>query len=391
MVNGRALGRVGMGVAAAGAAAAAGVLAERRSRGGGLATWVQDDGYEHVPDRTASVTADDGVRLHVEIDEPDGSTAPGRPTVVLSHGYCLSLRSWVLQQRALVAAGYRVVSWDQRSHGMSGRAPAQSCTIDQLGRDLRAVLDAEAPTGPLILVGHSMGGMTTMALGADDPALVAERVLAVAFVATSAGGSPMVTLGFGPMLGSLIGRVGPGVLHRLGHVQDGLLSLRRLGRGLEDGLVARFSFDSPMSKEAVRFAGDLIFATPFAVMADFLPTLEDLDLREALAAFTGVEVLVVNGMGDLLTPPEHSADIVRLVPGAEHVVVEDAGHLIMLEHPDLVSDQLLALADRGMRDVREDVVVERKPRVRRTVTDIARMHRPGRAGARARRAARKGA
>ena len=185
----------------------------------------------------------------------------------------------------------------------------------------------------------------------------------------------MITLGFGPMVGRLLGRVGPGVLGRLGRYQERLNSLRHLGRGIEDPFVARWSFDSPMSKEAVEFAGDLIFSTPFSVMSAFLPALEGHDKRESLAAFVGMEALVLNGLGDLLTPPEHSEEIVRRIPGAEHVVVKDAGHLVMLEHPDLVTEQLALLLDRGMRAAAEAVRVERKPRVRRVLTDVARIRR----------------
>ena len=376
-VSGTAM-KIGIGLAAAGAAAAAGAIAERRTRGGELGTWVQPGGYEHTPDRELVAVADDGIPLHVEVDEPDGPVPPERPTVVFSHGYCLSSRSWVLQRRALAAEGYRVVAWDQRSHGRSGEAPSVSCTIEQLGRDLRSVLEEVAPDGPLVLVGHSMGGMTVMSLAGQHPEIVRDRVVGVAFVATSAGGSPMVTLGFGPMVGKVIGRVGPGVLGTLGRYQERLNGWRHLGRGIEDTFVARWSFDSPMSKAAVEFAGDLILSTPFSVMSDFLPTLETHDLRHTLGAFTGVETLVLNGLGDLLTPPDHSEEIVRRIPGAEHVVVKDAGHLVMLEHPDLVTEQLALLIDRGSRAAAEAVKVERKPRVRRVLTDVARIRRPRR-------------
>ena len=56
-----------------------------------------------------------------------------------------------------------------------------------------------------------------------------------------------------------------------------------------------------------------------------------------------------NGAADKLTPPSHSEQIVRLLPGAEHVVIEEAGHVIMLEHPEILNEQLLALAIRACR------------------------------------------
>jgi hypothetical protein len=63
------------------------------------------------------------------------------------------------------------------------------------------------------------------------------------------------------------------------------------------------------------------------------------------------------------------------VPGAEHLVVEDAGHIIMLEHPEVLSEQLLELIERGLRAQAEHIDIGRKPRVRRTVTDLAKRRR----------------
>jgi hypothetical protein len=66
---------------------------------------------------------------------------------------------------------------------------------------------------------------------------------------------------------------------------------------------------------------------------------------------------------------------VRLIPGAEHVVVEDAGHIMMLEHPQLVTQQLLMLIGRAQRAVAEGLPVSSKPRVRRTIQDISKRRR----------------
>jgi pimeloyl-ACP methyl ester carboxylesterase len=327
------------------------------------------------------VLTDDGVPLHVEIDEPSEGIAPSGVTVLFSHGFCLSLGSWVLQRRALAAVGHRVVLWDQRSHGKSGRSPEKGCDIDQLGRDLRAVIEAVVPEGPLALIGHSMGGMTMMALADQDPRLVQERVVAAAFVSTSAGGTQLISLGLGATFGKLVARLGPGVLDRLGNRQDLFNAVRGRGRELEEFLVGHYSFASPVPPEAVRFTSDLLFATPLRVMSDFMPTFDRHDKRHALDHFLGVEVLVLNGGQDVLTPPEHSAEIVRRVPGAEHVVIQDAGHIIMLEHPDVLDEQLEALVSRGMRAHEAGVPVERKPRVRLLVMDLAKRRRVARARA----------
>ena len=378
----RSLIGLGIGLAAAGAATGAGIVAGRASkeRHARLSVLAPEGAYAHTPDKEFVVVADDGVRLHVEVDEPAADEAtPDKPTVVFSHGFCLTQQSWVLQRRALVRAGFRVVAWDQRGHGASGRGSEASCDIDQLGRDLHAVIEEAAPEGSLVLIGHSMGGMTQMALADQFPEVVEQRVVATAFVATSAGGAQLVSLGFGQYFGKLVGRFGPAMLDRLSARPGFVRGALRAGRDIEEFLVERFSFASPVPPAAVRLTGDMIFGTPLDVMGDFLPTFDEHDKRDALVHFHGIETLVLNGVRDVLTPPDHSEEIVRLIPGAEHVVIEEAGHIIMLEHPEVLAEQFTALIERGMRAATEGVAVSRKPRVRRTVTDLAKRRRVAKA------------
>ena len=116
-----------------------------------------------------------------------------------------------------------------------------------------------------------------------------------------------------------------------------------------------------MPLSIVRLTADMIFGTRMEVMAQFMVTFDSHDKREALEQFNGVETLVLNGKQDLLTPPAHSEEIVRLIPGAEHVIVNDAGHIIMLEHPDTVNQQLLSLVERGLRARSEEERRARRP------------------------------
>ncbi len=127
--------------------------------------------------------------------------------MVLVHGFALDRRTWHFQRTALAELtdpAVRQVIYDLRSHGRSERAARESCTLDQLGQDLAAVIRALAPDGPLVLVGHSMGGMAIMALAEQDPGLFAERVAGVALVATSAG-----EIGSSGLSGSLLSRRNP--------------------------------------------------------------------------------------------------------------------------------------------------------------------------------------
>ena len=112
-----------------------------------------------APEAPDVVVADDGTRLHVEVDDVPGSPV----TVVFVHGFTASLEEFQLQREAL-RGRFRTVLYDQRGHGRSAWGDVRHATIDQLGRDLASVLDRHAPSGPVVLLGHSMGGMTIMAL-----------------------------------------------------------------------------------------------------------------------------------------------------------------------------------------------------------------------------------
>ncbi|WP_433549401.1 alpha/beta fold hydrolase [Streptomyces sp. CA-294286] len=279
-----------------------------------------------------------------------GRRAAEQVTVVFSHGYCLNQDSWHFQRAALRGV-VRTVHWDQRSHGRSARGAGQAhgvpVDIDQLGRDLKAVIDAAAPEGPLVLVGHSMGGMTMMALADQFPELIRERVVGVAFVGTSSGLLGEVNFGL-PVAGvNAVRRFLPRVLRTLGSQTELVERGRRATADLFAGVVKRYSFGSRDVDPAVaRFAERLIEGTPIDVVAEFYPAFQDHDKTAALRIFAEVPVLVLAGVSDLVTPSSHSEAIAALLPDAELVVVPDAGHLVMLEHPELVSYRLAELLAR---------------------------------------------
>ena len=273
---------------------------------------------------------------------------PSCPTVVFTHGFALNLDAWHFQ-RAALRGHYRLVLWDQRGHGRSATGPRGQLDHradrrrpgpgDRGGRADRAARP----------VGHSMGGMTIMSFADEHADLVHERVEAVAFIATSAGGLADVPWTRNQLLSRVAHRMAPSALSVLARRPELVSRTRKLGSDLEQVLVRRYSFASPVPASLVRFAAEMIASTRIEVVADFLPAFDLHDAREALGALLDVEVLVLGGAEDAMTPAEHSDELALLLPQAEHVVVQDAGHLVMLEHPEVVDRALFALIDRGMR------------------------------------------
>src|SRR5205085_1866247 len=110
-------------------------------------------------------------------------------TVVLCHGWTMSAQDWRPHIDALTRPrqgfpALRAVSYDQRGHGRSTRGDA---VLDMalLGRDLALVVDEATRDGnPVIVIGHSMGGMAIQQLAARQPALFGAEVAAVGLVST---------------------------------------------------------------------------------------------------------------------------------------------------------------------------------------------------------------
>ncbi|MCQ4212441.1 alpha/beta fold hydrolase [Streptomyces longispororuber] len=366
----RRAGLAGAAIGVVAAGAAAGVAVERLTVGRGMRRKARlaldaSGPYGALRGVPGKAYADDGTELYYEVDEVEpesgagprrrrlfGRKAPAPVTVVFSHGYCLNQDSWHFQRAALRGV-VRCVYWDQRSHGRSGRGVEQveegtAVSIDRLGGDLAAVVAAAAPEGPLVLVGHSMGGMTVMALADRLPDLIRDRVVGVGLVGTSSGKLGEVNYGL-PVAGvNAIRRVLPGVLKVLGQRAELVEKGRRATADLFAGIIKRYSFASRDVDPAVaRFAERMIEGTPIDVVAEFYPAFQEHDKTAALAHFARLPVLVLAGDQDLVTPSEHSEAIAALLPDAEFVLVPDAGHLVMLEHPEVVTDRLADLLARA--------------------------------------------
>lgn len=353
-------GAVGAAAGLLAVGAAAGVVAERTVVAkSGRADPEHDEPFGKL--RTAPIPVHDahGAALHVEVEECTRPNPEGL-TLVFSHGYALNQDCWHYQRRDLRALG-RLVFWDQRSHGRSQRSVAETNTIEQLGLDLLTVLDTVVPTGPVVLVGHSMGGMTIMQLALAHPELFGTRVRGVALLSTSPGGLRDVSLGL-PQFAAR-------PLHRVLPVTAAVLmrntNLVEMGRSRVNDLslllTRYYSFGSQASPAVAEFTHRMLSETPIDVVSEFLPTLQQHDRRRALAVMGRLPALVMVGDIDRMTPDEHSRAMAGQMPRAELEVVTDSGHMMILEEYALVNDRLRRLLARVRADLAEHPYREQEP------------------------------
>ncbi|MEV4069546.1 alpha/beta fold hydrolase [Nonomuraea fuscirosea] len=340
----RRVGIAGALVGAASAGVAAAALAKRYAVG---RIRLRPDTEASEPfgelrGRERTLVTSDGKALHIVIDGPEDAPL----TVVFCHGYCLNLESWHYQRKDL-RENYRIVLWDQRSHGRSQRAGADDSTIDRLGEDLAEVIEQFVP-GPCVLVGHSMGGMTIMALADRRPDLFGDKIRAVSLISTSAGKLAELTLGLPAMLSKVVHKVAPTTVSMLG--KRGALADRARNVGSDIAfLITRFvgfGDSKNVSPTVVDFAESMIRATPTEVVADFYPALMNHDKLSALDVLDPVPTAILVGDRDWLTPPDHSKAMAAALPKAQLTEVPDTSHLIQLERPGVVNDALRDLLKR---------------------------------------------
>lgn len=284
----------------------------------------------------------DGLDLHVRVDGPT-DPAGAELTVVLAHCWTSDHDSWRYQVRDLrqrYGDKVRLVGYDHRGHGASDATPRRGATIDNLGRDLSDLLDAYAPTGDLLLAGHSIGGMAIMALAERRPELFAERVRGVLFVATSGCDLDTVNLGL-PELGERI----KGQIPRMLALRSRMLSRGRRRRApVTESLVARrFLFGDDFRLRDHMLAVEGIINTPAASMCGFYEDLMRHDRLEGLSVLADLPVRVLVGSSDRLTPPAHARRLAQAIPGATLTIAPGAGHMLPLERDQLVTDALVDL------------------------------------------------
>jgi pimeloyl-ACP methyl ester carboxylesterase len=293
---------------------------------------------------TAAVRTTDGAELHAVVDGPHPEEQGDPPvTLVLAHGWTLAQAAWDDVAELLVprvAEGrLRVIRYDQRGHGRSTWGEA-SISIDRLGSDLGTLLDQLAPSGPVVLGGHSMGGMTIMCLAAARPELFGDRVRGVALVSTSAG-----NLRREPRTAAerIRRRLTPGALGLALATAGVIEKVRQVlppSHPRHQKIVRELLYGADATDAMVLAGAEIMHASTVRSYTAFVPALGAHDKRTELAALARVPVEILVGDSDKLTPQRHSRQLAEVLPEARRQVVPRTGHMLPQERPQLVVEAL---------------------------------------------------
>ncbi|MBD8063543.1 alpha/beta fold hydrolase [Oceanitalea stevensii] len=251
----------------------------------------------------------------------------GQP-VVLIHGYPLSGHSWERQTRELLAAGYRVITYDRRGFGQSSKVGA-GYDYDTFAADLSTVLET-LDLREVVLVGFSMG---TGELARYVARHGHERVARLAFLASL---EPyLVARDDNP----------EGVPQE---VFDGIDAAARKDRyswftqffsdfyNLDENLGSRISQDAVTGSWNVA-----VSSAPMAAYAVVPSWIEDFRSDVEAVRASGLPTLILHGTADNILPVDATARRFRqLLPEAQYVEVDGAPHGLLWTHADEVNAAL---------------------------------------------------
>ncbi|MFI7744592.1 alpha/beta fold hydrolase [Kocuria rhizosphaericola] len=295
------------------------------------------------------VRTDDGIWLRTQILGRQDAPV----TVVFSHGFASHAQEFRYQCEALGRRA-RLVLFDQRGHGDSGWGTYRSATMDQLGRDLGKVIDQQAGEGPVVLVGHSMGGMAVMSLAGQRPGLFGHRVVGVALLSTAAGHLTKMELPDGVARGAVrtgLATAAAWSLWLLAPAIDRVAPFRRPW-GRRWLLKQLFGDDKP-SPDTFRAVQETLVHTQQSMVSAFYPAMVAYNRTDSLDVFRRIPTLVLTGDDDRTVPQQRSKHLARSIgDNARIVTVPGAGHMVNLTHSRAVNDALTELLDQVETETR---------------------------------------
>lgn len=281
---------------------------------------------------SVEVPGADGAILHVETE---GATTG--PILIFTHGWALSARIWA-EARADLGARFGLVFWDLPGLGRSGRPPA-GYSIDGFAEDLYAVIDSLPEDRPIILVGHSIGGMTVQTFCARHPEILNDRVVGIVLENTTHA-NPLETMIFSGVLRPLQPVIE--LVMMLDTVLSPALWVMNWQAWLSGSthLAARLvGFGTRPTREQLNRTALLVTSSSPAVQARGNLAMLRWSVTDRLAQID-VPAMVFAGGRDLITRDHAGETIAAALPQGRLVRVEDAGHMGPVEKAAFYNEQI---------------------------------------------------
>jgi pimeloyl-ACP methyl ester carboxylesterase len=218
---------------------------------------------------------------------------------------------------------------------------------------------------PVVLVGHSMGGMSIVALAEEHPELFGDKVVGAALISTTAGSLHTHRV-LSRWIPDSLGRraVERGLV--IASQRERLLELvRKRGSALALAVIREFAFgDGDVPASYVEFLDREIAAVPLDVLVEFIPQFDLLDKFDVVESFAEIPTWILCGTKDKLTSIGHSRKLHSRIPGSRLVELRGGGHMSLFEFKDRIDrelDDLLLAADQRVHAAEAAALGRRTP------------------------------
>ena len=263
------------------------------------------------------------------------------PPLILIHGWGLDSTIWLYARRHL-AQQFRVILWDLPGLGRSTAPHLQAVDLSGFAADLKSVI-ALAGGRPVVLVGHSIGGMTIQTLARDDPAFFNQQVAGAVLLNTTHT-NPLETM----ILSGLVKALRWPVLEPVMRLAIWLQPLAWLAawQSYLSGsahIANRLGFGRFVTRSQLEHTTLLATRNPPGVLAKGNLAMFRWDATEALPGIKP-PVLVIGGDKDIITKLQASETITAAVPDGRLQVVEGVNHMGFLERPEIYNEAIAMFA-----------------------------------------------
>ncbi len=290
------------------------------------------------------------------VQSPDGSSLRVEtfgdqkgPTIILTHGWGLNSTAWWYTKKAL-SSRFRLITWDLPGLGRSKPPADGKITIDRFAESLGAVIQF-AGAGPVILVGHSIGGMTTQTVWRACTQQVKDKVAGVVLVDTTYQ-NPIETMWLAPLWRALRWPL----IEPMMWLTVGLFPLMWLSswQGYLSGsnqIVMRLTgFGRFATRGQVDFTARLACKGSPGVQAKGNMAMFRWRVTEVLPTIP-VPMVVLTGSKDIVTLPSASRTIADTVSDARIMEIKGCGHMGFMERAEAYNQEIVKFAD-GLQGLR---------------------------------------
>lgn len=261
-----------------------------------------------------------GVTIHYQV-----IGAAGKPLIVFANSLGTDFRIW-RDVVVRLAGDFAVLLYDKRGHGLSSLGPEPAIGIADHAADLIGLLE-HLKLGPATICGLSIGGMIAQTVWRDRPDLVTSLVLC-------------------------------DTAHKIATREfwDARIEAVRTGgvESVADAVMPRWFAPDFLGTVECEGYRTMLARQPAAGYIASCIAIRDADLAE-IAVRVDVPAIVVVGEHDGATPPALCAEFARLIPGARFEVIKNAGHIVPVEQPEMLTEIIRAFAAHNQPGAAADV------------------------------------